>query len=146
MMYCHQCGKEVNEDVKFCPYCGTALNQGDQTQTGYQNGGYQPINQQPPYQQAPYQNDMDAPSAGFAVLSFFVPIVGLVLYIVWNKEYPLKAKSCLKGIIAGVVLYVVSICCFFAAVGGMASQSDDLYSDDIFSGAVVETVPYDSVD
>lgn len=40
-MYCYQCGKQVEEDVKFCPYCGAQLNSHDQN-----NGnGYNPINQ-----------------------------------------------------------------------------------------------------
>lgn len=39
-MYCYQCGKQVEEDVKFCPYCGAQLNSHDQN-----NGnGYNPIN------------------------------------------------------------------------------------------------------
>ena len=29
-MYCYQCGKQVEEDVKFCPYCGAQLNSHDQ--------------------------------------------------------------------------------------------------------------------
>ena len=24
-MYCHQCGKEINDEVKFCPYCGAPI-------------------------------------------------------------------------------------------------------------------------
>ncbi len=26
-MYCHNCGKEISESVKFCPHCGTEQNQ-----------------------------------------------------------------------------------------------------------------------
>lgn len=139
-MFCHQCGKEIG-DVKFCPFCGAE--QTGQETTQQDNQGYQPINQDP-YQQQSYQQSYgrsdDQPNAGFAILSFFIPIVGLVLYFVWNKEFPNKAKSCLKGLIAGIVLYVVMVCCIISAGIGMASQYDD---DSFYYNAIVETVPYE---
>jgi hypothetical protein len=49
-------------------------------------------------------NPLDAPSGGFAVLCFFIPLVGLILYLVWKDEYPLKAKSCGKGALIGVIV------------------------------------------
>ena len=42
-MYCHQCGKEINDEVKFCPYCGAPIDLG-QTQT---DQGYQPLQDNP---------------------------------------------------------------------------------------------------
>ena len=126
-MYCYQCGKEVSEDAKFCPYCGASL-----TQT---KGSYQPI-------QTQTVSSEDAPHMGFAVLSFFIPIVGLILYLVWKDEFPQKAKSCLKGLISGIVLYVVMVCCFvsmfFKAVSDITH--DDVYFD---HGGITENVPYD---
>jgi hypothetical protein len=49
-------------------------------------------------------NPLDAPSVGFAVLCFFMPLVGLILYLVWKSEYPLKAKSCGKGALIGAIV------------------------------------------
>jgi len=49
----------------------------------------------------------DAPSMGFAVLGFFIPLVGLILWLVWKAETPLKAKSCGKGALVGAIVYVV---------------------------------------
>ena len=51
-------------------------------------------------------NTQDAPSGGFAVLSFFFPIVGLILYLVWHDTLPLRAKSAGKGALAGVITSV----------------------------------------
>lgn len=56
----------------------------------------------------------DASSFGFALLSALIPIVGIVLYFVWNKEYPLKASSCLKGAIVGFSLNALMSCCFLS--------------------------------
>lgn len=59
-MYCYQCGKQVEEDVKFCPYCGAQLNSHDQN-----NGnGYNPINQN---YQGSYQKPDDESSFGGSV-------------------------------------------------------------------------------
>jgi uncharacterized protein YqgC (DUF456 family) len=50
----------------------------------------------------------DKGSVGFAILSFFIPIVGLILFLVWRKEKPKKAKSAGIGAIIGFVLGIIS--------------------------------------
>ena len=66
----------------------------------------------------------DASSLGWAVLGFFIPLVGLILYLVWKNEYPLRAKSVGKGalvsVIVSVVLYIIVIAfttCVVASYG-----------------------------
>ena len=51
----------------------------------------------------------DAPNAGFAVLGFFFPVIGLILYLVWRETLPLRARSAGKGAIIGVVIYVALV-------------------------------------
>lgn len=80
-MTCKNCGKEFQEGA-FCPYCGSA-------------------------QFTAVRQNNDAPSGGYAVLCFFIPIVGLILYLVWKDEYPLRAKSCGKGALIAVIVYAV---------------------------------------
>jgi len=59
----------------------------------------------------------DAPSMGFAVLSFFFPLVGLILYLVWKDQFPMKARSCgggaLIAVIVSVALGVLSVLLVF---------------------------------
>ena len=55
----------------------------------------------------PNPSVQDAPSTGFAVLSFFFPVVGLILWLVWKGEQPLKARSCGKGALIGAIVSVV---------------------------------------
>ena len=38
------------------------------------------------------------------MLSFFFPIVGLILYLVWMDSEPGKAKSAGKGALIGVIV------------------------------------------
>ena len=45
-MYCYNCGKEIAETVKFCPYCGAEQKQPQQP-VQQQEPQPQPIQQQP---------------------------------------------------------------------------------------------------
>ena len=47
----------------------------------------------------------DAPSGGMTALGFFFPIVGLILYLVWKDQTPLKAHSAGKGALIGVIVW-----------------------------------------
>lgn len=83
----------------------------------------------------PSQNDSG--SFGWAVLGFFIPIVGLVLYLVWRDQKPLSAKKAgigaLVSVITGIVLYVLWAVVMFVFLGswtgGMTiSDGFDAYS------------------
>lgn len=66
----------------------------------------QPMQQpaQPMYQQ-PVVNDSG--SFGWAVLGFFFPIVGLILFIVWKQSKPKSAKVAGIGALVGFILGIV---------------------------------------
>jgi len=74
--------------------------------------GQQPAPYYPP---APVYQEPDAPSAGFAVLGFFIPIVGLILWLVWKDNTPLKAKSAGKGALIGFIVSIVLTILIFVA-------------------------------
>lgn len=86
MKYCSHCGAQADDGAKFCSNCGSSF-----TQTGFA------------------AQEADAPSIGFAVLCFFFPIVGLILYLVWKDTYPLRAKSCGKGALISVIVDAVLV-------------------------------------
>ncbi len=106
MKYCSKCGKEINEDAVFCEYCGYKLNEVKEDD----------------------ENEIDpndAPSTGLAILCFLYPIIGLILYLIWNESSPLKAKSCGKGALIGVivsaVVSVLSTIIYFIAIMALSS-------------------------
>ena len=98
-MYCRKCGKEVDDEAVICPYCGCS------TSGGKAN---------------------DSKSMGYAVLGFFLPVVGFILWLVWKDEYPLRASSCGKGALVSVILSVVSSLLYVVVVlliiGGVAAS------------------------
>ncbi|MCL2315486.1 MAG: hypothetical protein FWC46_00155 [Actinomycetia bacterium] len=72
----------------------------------------------PPYPPVPYMPayaQPDASSFGFAALGFFVPLVGLILWLVWRDQTPLKAKSAGTGALIGVCALVGFYVLAFAA-------------------------------
>ena len=95
MKYCSHCGKEVLENAVVCLNCGCAIEN-----TSFAS------------KSTPTTAPDDAPSTGYAVLGFFIPLVGLILYLIWSDTHPKRAKSvgkgALIGFIAGVVLSIVS--------------------------------------
>ena len=111
MKYCTKCGTQLADDAKFCSSCGTAQSSAYSSQYRYND---QPMSNT----SEPAVND--GKSFGIALLGFFVPLVGLILYLIWKDETPLRAKSAGKGalvsvilsalaVIAGIVLFVVAI-------------------------------------
>ena len=48
----------------------------------------------------------DRPEFGYAAIGFFIPLVGLILYLVWRAEYPLRARSCGKGALSAVIFWL----------------------------------------
>jgi len=63
------------------------------------NGNGMP-NNTPPFAQ-------DAPSLGYAVLGFFIPLVGLILFLTWQSSFPFRARSAGKGALISVICNVV---------------------------------------
>lgn len=74
----------------------------------------------------------DSGSFGWAVLGFFIPIVGLVLYLVWREQKPLSAKKAgmgaLVSVIAGIVLSVlwfIIVAVILGSAAGNVTIADD---------------------
>lgn len=69
----------------------------------------------------------DTGSFGWAVLGFFFPIVGLILYIVWKDTKPLSARKAgmgaLVSVIAVVVIWILTLLLIFliAAIAGASA-------------------------
>lgn len=87
----------------------------------------QPYPPQPPYPYSPQVNDKK--STVLCILSFFIPLVGLILYLTQKDQTPIKAKACGKcaliSFILQIVLYVVAMVLITIA-GGMIAAGGGL--------------------
>jgi len=102
--YCSHCGAVILKAAEICPKCGCRV--ASVQNVAVQNAYY----------------EQDSPSFGFAVLGFLIPLLGLILYIMWKNETPLKAKSCGKGALLGFILNVVCGIIFTCVVSAGASK------------------------
>lgn len=76
-------------------------------QENYENTFYQ--------QPAPVQEEKA--NIGLAILSYLVPIVGLVLYLTQKAEKPKTAKACGKAALASVIINMVLVIAMYAIMG-----------------------------
>ncbi|MDE6385934.1 MAG: hypothetical protein K2L36_07315, partial [Eubacterium sp.] len=104
-MYCSRCGNVIDRNYAVCSYCGCPV--GNPTDTD------------------------DRKSSGFALLGFFLgitfPIVGLILYLVYESKKPLRAKSVGKGTLIGfiskIIVVVLILVIYFCFIGSMVNGS-----------------------
>lgn len=99
MKYCTVCGRQIMDEAVICPSCGCAVNTHKNTQ-------FIPTASQP-----------DEVSVGLCILSFFVPLFGVIYWALKYKETPKKAKACgITGLIAWGVNILISIICTIFSV------------------------------
>lgn len=81
-MYCRSCGKNIDDSATYCINCGTKFDNNI--------------------------NETDERSSfGFAILGFFIPIVGLILFLIYEGKKPKRAKSAGKGALIGFITKIV---------------------------------------
>ncbi len=82
-MYCQKCGKEIMDEAMICIHCGCPTGKA---------------------QEAPVEEDKV--NVGLCVLSFFIPLFGIIYWAIKAKEKPKAAKAC------GITAIVAWVCSF----------------------------------
>lgn len=80
-MKCNHCNADIAPGAQFCPVCG------NQVSNTFVNN--------------------ESLSWGMKILSFFIPVVGIVYYFMKKNEAPKKAKDALQFGLAGLVLNII---------------------------------------
>lgn len=94
MKYCSTCGEEINENAVVCIKCGCSI---------------------PPQHTANHSIPMkDEAEVGLIILSALIPIIGLILWALKNKDSPNAAKS--YGVAALIVFGIWIAIYIFVAI------------------------------
>ena len=108
-MYCKNCGRAVDDNSLYCYNCGARLD----------NTSSENISE-------------DNSSFGFAVLGFFIPIAGFILFLIYEGKKPKRAKSAGKGALIGfitkIVLSIILIILYVVFAASLLRNIDDMES------------------
>ena len=78
---------------------------------------------------------------GWGVLGFFIPLVGLILFLVWMKDKKKASKAAGIGALIGFIFSIIStvlLVIFFGAVLGIGLFEYDNYNDNYNPTPIVE--------
>ncbi len=83
MKFCRHCGKEIQEEAVICVHCGCST------------AASTPVRE-------------DKISVGMCILSFLIPLVGIIYWPVKHKTTPKRARACgICGVIGWVVNFII---------------------------------------
>lgn len=93
----------------------------------------------------------DKASIGMKILSFLIPLVGIILFFVKKKEQPGYAKGCgiaaLIGIVVGVIIIPIIVVGVVTAMGmAVVKTTNDVLNSDDFKNSLsaLETATYNA--
>ncbi len=96
-MFCNNCGKQIDDNAIVCVHCGVS------TRNVSAAGG------------SAMDGKLGCLMGG---LCFCFPIVGLILYLVWNSTMPMKAKEAGKWALIGFGVSIVFSILYYAVIAG----------------------------
>ena len=125
-MRCPNCNHEVKEGMLFCQQCGTKIEAvrtpveavrtpteavrtpEEAVATPKAVNGQEGTIPTEKVQKSPVKNaPVEGGTFGWAVLGFLLFPVGLILFFIWRREHPKRAKSSGKGAFLGLVLLLL---------------------------------------
>lgn len=83
-MYCKNCGRTVDDTSSYCNNCGARIDNKPNADVSEDNS-----------------------NLGFAIFGFFIPIVGLIIFLIYEEKKPKRAKSAVKGALIGFITEIV---------------------------------------
>ena len=132
-MRCPNCNHEVKEGMLFCQQCGTKIEAvrtpveavrtpveavrtpteavrtpEEAAATPQAVNGQEGTIPTEKVQKSPVKNaPVEGGTFGWAVLGFLLFPIGLILFFIWRREYPKRAKSSGKGALLGFLLLLL---------------------------------------
>lgn len=132
-MYCKNCGRTVDDTSSYCNNCGARIDNKPNADASE-----------------------DSLSLGFAIFGFFIPIVGLILFLIYEEKKPKRAKSAIKGTLIGfiteIVLAIILVILYVVFAASLFNNiSNDIESNipaigDVFSEETTDKILEKDVD
>lgn len=114
---CKKCGNNLYGNKTKCPFCGEPIRSSGYSSNNMNSNNVYNLksntNNNSNSQQTSRENNYtqqnsngDSGGAGWGLLGFCIPLVGIVLYFVFRDEKPYTAKACLNGALISIALTV----------------------------------------
>ena len=88
MPFCRQCGKVLEEGDDYCPKCGA------------------PQHDAPSYETPSSSAAADRGGIGWTILGFFIPLAGLIIYLLWKDQKPNTAHMAGLGALVWLIVWL----------------------------------------
>ena len=125
IVICSKCGKNIPGKKSKCPFCGETVTMSskiagsefssdyleEETNSSSQNTDYNPFGkdvQNLTKESKKRRSTVDTGSAAWGFFGFCFPIVGIILYFIWQRDFPKKGKSALDGALIAIALYFIA--------------------------------------
>ena len=132
-MYCKNSGRTVDDTTSYSNNCGARIDNKPNADASE-----------------------DSLSLGFAIFGFFIPIVGLILFLIYEEKKPKRAKSAIKGALIGfitkIVLAIILVILYVVFAASLFNNiSNDIESNipaigDVFSEETTDKILEKDVD
>ncbi|MFW5894837.1 MAG: zinc ribbon domain-containing protein [Bacillota bacterium] len=110
--YCPSCGSKLDKDYTLCPHCGENLEELESNERTYEKERTTNTYSKP----VDYRlNGME--TFVWGLVGFFIPLLGLIIYIMWRTEKPEIAGAVGTGALISVVITMLLIM-FVATIAG----------------------------
>ena len=125
-MYCVNCGKELADDAKTCPYCGVSVRNEPireydpmEDLMGFEE---EPVGQPMPTSAENVQTGSNGLAIAGFICAFFVPVLGIIFSAIGMSRAKKMNKKGLGLAIAGLVIAIVGMLINFFVVGEFISE------------------------
>lgn len=98
-MKCNYCNYEVRDTALYCPNCGE-----DPKTTKKKE-----IKKVTKKEEKEKPISTSSSSVSWGLISFFIPLIGIILFCIWNKTRPKDAKAAGIGALARFMLFIFYI-------------------------------------
>ena len=105
MKFCSHCGAELDDEAIICPKCGCQVGEINQATST-----------------AKSKEDPNESTTLYLLLGLFIPLVGLILFLVFKDDHPRRSYAAGKGALIGVIVNLV-LGLLIGIIGGCAAAS-----------------------
>ena len=121
-MKCTNCNVSVSKDALYCPNCGAKVEIKEEKQTKNEEKKENEVTVIEPVKTT---TQSSSNSFWWGVLGFFIPLAGLILFLVWKTERPSDSKAAGIGALISVCIniFITFITIFFIFVGIFSAAS-----------------------